>query len=59
MKNIVLLGFMGTGKTAVARLLGEDQTMPALGGRKVPAAPEAAQPSITFNDRLNLSFNGS
>jgi glyoxylase-like metal-dependent hydrolase (beta-lactamase superfamily II) len=42
----------------VARLLGEDQTMPALGGREVPAAPEEAQPSITFNDRLNLTFNG-
>ena len=42
----------------VERLLAEDQVMHALEGREVPAAPEAARPVVTFNDRMNLSLNG-
>jgi len=42
----------------VARLLAEDQVMPALGGREVPAAPPEARPVLTFNDRMNLAWNG-
>ncbi|MBT8397368.1 MAG: MBL fold metallo-hydrolase [Gemmatimonadetes bacterium] len=42
----------------VARLLSADQVMAAVGGREVPAAPESARPSITFNDRMNLTLNG-
>ena len=42
----------------VGQLMSEDQVMTALGGREVPAAPDLARPSITFNDRMNLEFNG-
>jgi glyoxylase-like metal-dependent hydrolase (beta-lactamase superfamily II) len=43
---------------AVARLLAEDQVMSAVGGRAVPAAPPEARPAVTFNDRMNLAWNG-
>jgi glyoxylase-like metal-dependent hydrolase (beta-lactamase superfamily II) len=42
----------------VGRLLAGDQVMPALGGREVAAAPIQARPVLTFNDRLNMTFNG-
>lgn len=42
----------------VRRLLAEDQVMHALGGRMVPAPPPAARPKISFNDRMNLDWNG-
>ena len=42
----------------VGRLLADDQVMPALGGREVAAAPVQARPVMTFNDRLNMAFNG-
>lgn len=42
----------------VLRLVSEDQVMVAVGGRQVPAAPEAARPVLTFSDRINLSWNG-
>ena len=46
------------GHENVLRLLSADQVMAALGGRTVPAAPEAARPLISFNDRVNLRWNG-
>jgi len=42
----------------VRRLLAENQVMDALGGREIPAAPPEARPVISFNDRLNLDWNG-
>jgi len=42
----------------VGRLLAEDQVMQTLGRREVPAAPPEARPVITFNDRMNLDWNG-
>ena len=42
----------------VLRLLSEDQVMTALGNRQVTAAPESARPRLSFNDRINLSWNG-
>jgi len=42
----------------VRRLLAGDQVMNALGGREIPAAPPQARPVISFNDRLNLDWNG-
>jgi glyoxylase-like metal-dependent hydrolase (beta-lactamase superfamily II) len=42
----------------VRRLLAEDQVMHALGSREVPAAPLDARPKISFNDRMNLDWNG-
>jgi len=42
----------------VLRLLSEDQVMAALSGRVVPAASERARPTITFDDRMNLSLDG-
>jgi len=55
--------FVRAGATLIAhegvgRLLAEDQVMNALGGREVPAAPILARPTLTFNDRMNLEFNG-
>ncbi len=41
----------------VLRLLSQDQVMAHLGDRFVPAAPERARPRLTFNDRINLSWN--
>lgn len=37
--------------------MSEEQFMQAF-GRKVPAAPVAAQPKITFSDEMNLHYNG-
>ncbi len=42
----------------VLRLMSEDQVMAALDDRRVSAAPLGAHPSLTFNDRVNLSWNG-
>jgi cyclase len=41
----------------VLRLLSQDQVMAHVGNRLVPAAPERARPRLTFNDRINLSWN--
>ena len=41
----------------VLRLLSQDQVMAHLGNRRVPAAPTRARPRLTFNDRINLSWN--
>ena len=41
----------------VLRLLSQDQVMAHLGDRRVPAAPPRARPRLTFNDRINLSWN--
>ncbi len=46
------------GHENVLGLLSADQVMAALGGRTVPAAPEAARPLLSFNDRVNLRWNG-
>jgi glyoxylase-like metal-dependent hydrolase (beta-lactamase superfamily II) len=56
-------GFARAGATIIAhervrRLMAEDRVMAALDGRRVPAAPPAALPVLTFNDRLNLELNG-
>jgi cyclase len=42
----------------VGRLMAEDRVLEGLGGQAVPSAPHEAQPVITFNDRLNLDWNG-
>ncbi len=42
----------------VDRMMAEDQTMAAVGGREIPAAPAEARPALTLSDRLNLSWNG-
>jgi glyoxylase-like metal-dependent hydrolase (beta-lactamase superfamily II) len=42
----------------VLRLVSEEQVMPALGDHRVPAASPEARPTLTFNDRINLSWNG-
>ncbi len=42
----------------VARLMSEDRVLGGLGGTEVPAAPPEALPVVTFNDRLNLNWNG-
>jgi len=54
--------FAAVGATIVAhenvlRLMSEDQTIAALGGREVPAAAEDGRPHLTFSDRVNLSWN--
>jgi glyoxylase-like metal-dependent hydrolase (beta-lactamase superfamily II) len=41
----------------VLRLLSQDQVMAHVGNRLIPAAPERARPRLTFNDRINLSWN--
>jgi len=41
----------------VLRLLSQDQVMAHLGDRRVPAASPLARPRLTFNDRINLSWN--
>jgi cyclase len=41
----------------VLRLLSQDQVMAHLGDHLVPAAPARARPRLTFNDRINLSWN--
>lgn len=43
---------------SVDRLMSEDRVLDGLGGTEVPAAPLKARPVVTFNDRLNLSWNG-
>ncbi len=57
-ENFVRAGATLIAHEGVGRLLSDDQVMPALGGREVPAAPEQARPTVTFNDRLNLTLNG-
>jgi glyoxylase-like metal-dependent hydrolase (beta-lactamase superfamily II) len=57
-ENFVHAGATLIAHEGVGRLLSADQTMAALGGREVPAAPEAARPTVTFNDRMNLAMNG-
>jgi glyoxylase-like metal-dependent hydrolase (beta-lactamase superfamily II) len=57
-ENFVQAGATLIAHEAVDRLLSSDQVMHALSGREVPAAPEAARPTVTFNDRMNLIFNG-
>jgi glyoxylase-like metal-dependent hydrolase (beta-lactamase superfamily II) len=42
----------------VDRMMAEDRVLAGLGGREVPAAPAEARPTVTFNDRMNLSWNG-
>ncbi|UCG85009.1 MAG: MBL fold metallo-hydrolase [Gemmatimonadota bacterium] len=42
----------------VLHLLSQDQVMAALGDREIQAAPASARPRLTFNDRVNLSWNG-
>jgi glyoxylase-like metal-dependent hydrolase (beta-lactamase superfamily II) len=57
-EEMAAAGFTLIGHENVLRLMSQDQTMAALGNRQVPAAPESARPSLTFNDRVNLSWNG-
>jgi len=57
-ENMANAGFTLMGHENVLRLMSSDQVMAALGGREVPAAPEAALPRLSFNDRVNLSWNG-
>jgi glyoxylase-like metal-dependent hydrolase (beta-lactamase superfamily II) len=57
-ENMAAAGATIVGHENVLRLMSQDQVMAALGDREVPAAPEAARPSISFNDRMNLSWNG-
>lgn len=42
----------------VERLMAEDRTMAAVGGREIPAAPAEARPALTLSERLSLSWNG-
>jgi glyoxylase-like metal-dependent hydrolase (beta-lactamase superfamily II) len=57
-ENFVRAGATLIAHEGVGRLLSSVQVMPALGGQEVPAAPELGRPTVTFNDRLNLAFNG-
>jgi len=57
-ENFARAGAIIVAHEAVARLMAEDQVLTALGGREVPAAGKVALPVITFNDRLNLAWNG-
>jgi len=57
-ENFVRAGATLIAHEGVRRLLSEDQVMAALSGRTVPAAPEPARPTLTFNDRMNLDLNG-
>ncbi len=57
-ENFAKAGALLIAHEGVGRLLAEDQVMHALGGREVPAAPLSARPAITFNDRMNLAWNG-
>ena len=57
-ENFVRAGATLISHEGVERLLANDQVMAALGGREVAAAPESARPTVTFNDRMNLAFNG-
>lgn len=55
--------FAQSGATLVAhegvlRLVSEDQVLNALDDRPVAALPPEGRPILTFNDRLNLSWNG-
>lgn len=42
----------------VDRMMAENRVLAGLGGQEVVAAPIEARPVLTFNDRLNLSWNG-
>jgi glyoxylase-like metal-dependent hydrolase (beta-lactamase superfamily II) len=42
----------------VRSLMAEERVLSALNTRVVPAAPPEALPVLTFNDRLNLNWNG-
>lgn len=57
-ENFVRAGATLIAHEGVRRLLSEDQVMGALGGREVPAAPDLARPTVSFNDRVNLDLNG-
>jgi glyoxylase-like metal-dependent hydrolase (beta-lactamase superfamily II) len=57
-ENLAEAGATIVAHEGVLRLLSEDQVMDALGGREVPAAPPGARPVITFNDRMNIRWNG-
>lgn len=57
-ERLAVAGAIIAGHENVLRLLSEDQVMPALGNRRVPAAPESARPRLSFNDRVNLRWNG-
>lgn len=56
--NFAQAGAVIIAHEAVARLLAGAQAMPALDIREVPASPPEARPTITFNNRMNLSWNG-
>lgn len=57
-EKLAAAGAIITGHENVLRLLSDDQVMAALGNRHVPAAPESARPRLSFNDRMNLRWNG-
>ena len=57
-ENMAAAGATIVAHENVLRLMSEDQIMAALGNRQFPAAPEAARPQLSFNDRVNLSWNG-
>jgi len=57
-ENFAKAGAVLIAHEGVGRLLAEDQVMHALGGREVPAAPKLARPTLTFNDRMNMAWNG-
>ncbi len=57
-EGVAARGAMVLAHENVLRLLSEDQVIAALGDRHVAAPPVSARPSLTFNDRINLSWNG-
>ena len=57
-EHVAAAGAVVVAHENVLRLLSQDQVMAALGGRHVSAAPAEARPRLTFNDRVNLSWNG-
>ncbi len=57
-ENMAAAGFTLVGHENVLSLMSRDQVMAALGNHQVPAAPESARPQLTFNDGVNLSWNG-
>jgi glyoxylase-like metal-dependent hydrolase (beta-lactamase superfamily II) len=57
-EGVAARGAMVLAHENVLRLLSEDQVIVALGDRHVAAPPVSARPRLTFNDRINLSWNG-
>jgi glyoxylase-like metal-dependent hydrolase (beta-lactamase superfamily II) len=57
-ERIAAAGAVVVAHENVLHLLSQDQVMAAVGGREIPAAPASARPRLTFNDRVNFTWNG-